>query len=126
MLLHQFIAAVIWTVLLFHILFAQKHATQSGLDSEAGDSNALTTKSRRSHTSNFRSLIKFLVLKLDWLPPSKTQLVSLLIPVGPMTHMRAVCKYVKSGDTMSILPTVAGVVSLVALVGVPASLHMDL
>lgn len=46
--------AVIGTVVFFHMLFAQKHATLRGPESEDHDLNALTTKSRQSTTSNFR------------------------------------------------------------------------
>ena len=58
-------------------------------------------------------------------PPSKTQRVNLLSPVDPMTHMRAVCKYVKPGEATSMLPTVVVAVSLVGVATFPGSLHID-
>jgi hypothetical protein len=74
------------------MFFAQKRATLRWAELEDRDSNALTTKSRRSTTYNFSSSIEVLATTLDWLPVSKTQRVSLVSPVGPMAHMRAVCK----------------------------------
>jgi hypothetical protein len=41
-------------------------------------------------------------MKLDWLPASKRQRVSFLSPVGPVSHMRGVCKWVKSHDWVFI------------------------
>ena len=87
------------TVELFHV-----RATLRGQYSEGRDSNAFTTRSRGSKISNSRSSIKDLAIKLDWLPPSKTQRVSLFRPVGPITQIRAVCKLVNSGE-VTILPT---------------------
>jgi hypothetical protein len=50
-----------------------------------------------SITSRNSSSIRDLFTKLDWLPPSSTHLVSLHLPVGPVIHTPAVCRYVKSG-----------------------------
>ena len=57
--------AMIGTVVFFHMLFAQKSANLRGPESEDRYWNALTTKSRRSTTSNFKSSIKFLAKNLD-------------------------------------------------------------
>ena len=85
------------------------HTDQSpGLEVTGDDSKALTARSRRPITSNFRASIRDLLTKLDWLPPSKKQRVILLAPLGPITSTRAVCKYVKLEETTSILPTVVG------------------
>jgi hypothetical protein len=56
---------------------------------------------------------------------SKTQRVSLIMPVGPTIRTLADCKYVNFEEATSILPTVVGVVS-VGLVVVPASVKMAL
>jgi len=108
------------------MFFAQKRANLRGPESENRDSNALTSISRRSTTSNFRSSIKVLATKLDWLPASETQRVSLLSPVGPITHMRAVCKWVKPGEAISNLPAVVCAVYPVGVVTAPAPLHIAL
>ena len=50
---------------IFPYAFAQKRATLRGPESEDRDSNVLTTKSRRSTTSNYKSSIKILATKLD-------------------------------------------------------------
>ena len=62
------------------------------LDRADCDSNVETFSPRCSMVFSFRSSIKVSVIKLDWFPLSSTQRVSLLSPVGPVIHTRAVCK----------------------------------
>jgi hypothetical protein len=80
------------------------------LEEEDAVSKELIDKDLLSITSKSSSSIRDLFTKLDWLPPSSTHRVSLLLHVGPVIHTRAVWRYVKSGDETPILPTeVAGV-----------------
>jgi len=44
------------------------------------------------------------------------QRVSLLRPVGPVIHTRAVSRYMKSGEEISIIPTEVDVIGPVLLV----------
>jgi len=115
---------VIYTMVFFHALFAEKQATLHGPESEERYSIALTTTPRQPTTSYLISSNKVLAMKLDWLPPSKTHRASLFSLVGPMTHMRAVCE-VKPGEARSILPTVVCAVSIRRSSGL-CSLHIDL
>jgi len=112
--------AAIGTVVFFHMLFAQKRETLRVPESEDRDSNALTTKSLRSTTSNYKSSIRILATNLDWLPASKRQRLILPSPVDPITLMRAVCELLNSGEAASVLPTVLGAVSLVGVVTAPS------
>jgi len=88
-------------------------------------SKAVKDKSRWSITSRCRSSITDLAIKLHWLPPSSMQHVSLLEPVGPVIHSRAVCMYVKSGEEISTLPTEAEVIGFAQLVIVSLSMQTD-
>ena len=84
--------ALIWIVQLDQIPVMSNRTSRRWLGGAGRDSNAETLSSQCSMVLNFRSSIQVFVIKLDWLPPSSTQRVILLSPVGPVIRTRAVCR----------------------------------